>query len=168
VDIRPVRPDEYETLGAITRDAYLGLAGHVHEPDYEAELADVGYRAKVAVVLAAVEGDEVLGGVTYVGDAGSPLAEHPVRGAASIRMLAVAPSAQGRGVGEALTRACIDRAQAEGKTEVVLHSTTWMTTAHRLYGRLGFVRDETHDWEPVPGIKLLFFRLPLNGRAASR
>lgn len=157
-----MRPEEYDTLGAITRDAYMRLEGHVPEPDYEAELADIRFRAEHALVLAAVDGDEVLGGVTYVGEHGSELAEHSEPDAATIRMLAVTPAAQGRGIGEALTRACIDRARADGKAAVVLHSTTWMTTAHRLYGRLGFVRDDTHDWEPVPGIKLLFFRLSLD------
>jgi len=39
-----------------------------------------------------------------------------------------------------------------------------MTAAHRLYGRLGFVRAPELDWEPVPGIVLLGFRLPLVSR----
>ncbi len=164
MQIREVEPAEYEPLGAITLQAYTALDGHVHEPDYEAELADVGTRATAAGarVLVAVDDDRsLLGGVTYVGDHRSPLAEDvPVDGA-SIRMLAVGLDAQRRGVGEALTRACIDRARAEGKGQLVLHSTEWMTTAHRLYQRLGFVRDPTHDWEALPGLTLLYFRLAL-------
>jgi ribosomal protein S18 acetylase RimI-like enzyme len=99
--------------------------------------------------------------VTYVPGQGSPLAEFDEPGAAGIRMLAVALDAQGRGVGEALTRACVERAVAAGRTAVVLHSTEWMTTAHRLYRRLGFARDPANDWEVSPGFWLRAFRLDL-------
>ena len=112
MQIRPVRPEEADELGEITRTAYMELPGHVPEPDYEAELADVRTRAEKALVLVAVDDDgTLLGGVTFVPDGTSPLAEHDVPDASSIRMLAVAGAAQGRGVGEALVRDCIDRAR---------------------------------------------------------
>jgi hypothetical protein len=38
-----------------------------------------------------------------------------------------------------------------------------MTTAHRLYARLGFARDPGRDWEIEPGFVLRAFRLPLDG-----
>ncbi len=162
--IREARPDEHARLGEITVDAYTSLDGYVPEPEYVTELGDVAGRSKHAIVLAAVDDDgTLLGGVTYVDDLTSPLAEHDIASAASIRMLAVDPQAQGRGAGEALTGACLDRARAAGRTEVVLHSTPWMTTAHRLYERLGFERDESLDWTPVPGLTLLFFRRRLDG-----
>jgi ribosomal protein S18 acetylase RimI-like enzyme len=162
VQIREVRPEEAEELGAITRTAYVELPGHVPEPDYEEELADVVTRAAQATVLAAVDDDgRVLGGVTFVADGDSPMAEHDVPDASSIRMLAVARHAQGRGVGEALVRACIERARAAGSTTVVLHSTPWMEAAHRLYLRLGFVRRPDLDWTPAPDIPLLGFVLDL-------
>jgi predicted N-acetyltransferase YhbS len=162
VDIRPVRPEEAGELGQLTVTAYAELPGHVEEPDYEAELADVATRARLAEVLVAVDDDgTVLGGVTFVPAGDNPLAEHTVPGASSIRMLAVAGAAQGRGVGEALVRACIERARGLGCQHVVLHSTTWMQTAHRLYGRLGFERRPDLDWTPVPDIALMGFSLTL-------
>jgi 8-oxo-dGTP pyrophosphatase MutT (NUDIX family)/predicted N-acetyltransferase YhbS len=161
--IREVRPDEYDHLGAITRTAYTILPGHVDEPDYENELAAVARRANApgATVLVAVESNEVVGGVTYVADATSPLAEWKTPKTAGIRMLAVAPHMQGKGVGESLTRACIDRARAEGNDTLFLHSTQWMHGAHRLYERLGFRRAPGHDWAVTPGITLLAFTLGL-------
>jgi GNAT superfamily N-acetyltransferase len=162
VQIREVRPEEADELGAITLTAYVELPGHVHEPDYEAELADVATRATQATVLVAVDDDgTVLGGVTFVPDGDSPMAEHDVPDASSIRMLAVARRAQGRGVGEALVRECIARARAVGSAVVVLHSTPWMETAHRLYLRLGFVRRPDLDWVPAPDIPLWGFVLDL-------
>lgn len=159
MEVRPVRSGEFDRLGAITVEAYTTLPGHVPEPDYEAELADVAGRANDATVLVALAEDGcVLGGVTLVTDSDSPLSEHDVAGAASIRMLAVDQSARGRGVGEGLVRACLDRAADAGATAIVLHSTPWMHGAHRLYDRLGFRRDPALDWTPVPGIDLLGFR----------
>jgi ribosomal protein S18 acetylase RimI-like enzyme len=164
MEIRPVRPEDYERLGAITVSAYRVLDGHVVEPAYEAQLADIGARAEApaTVVLAAMNDDgRVLGGVTYVRDRSSPMAEHTMDGAASIRMLAVDPAAQGQGVGRRLAKACIDRARADGASEIVLHSTSWMTTAHRLYEGLGFKRDPALDFTPVPRVELRAFRLKL-------
>ena len=103
----------------------------------------------------------MLGGVTYVRDRTSPMAEHTTDGVASIRMLAVDPAAQGQGVGRRLTEACIDRARADDATEIVLHSTPWMTVAHRLYETLGFERDPSNDFTPGPGVDLRAFRLKL-------
>jgi ribosomal protein S18 acetylase RimI-like enzyme len=165
VQVRDIRPDEYEVLGALTLEAYTTLDGHVNEAEYEAELQDVATRAEAAataVLVAADEDSTILGGITYIGGPSSPFAEHDEPDTAAIRMLAVANAAQRRGVGEALVQACLDRARAEGQRQVVLHSTTWMHTAHRLYERLGFERDTTLDWTPVPQVPLLGYRLRLD------
>jgi GNAT superfamily N-acetyltransferase len=162
VQIRPVAPDEYARLGALTLDAYTRLPGHPHEPGYEEELADVRGRAELAgvVVLVAVEDDgTVLGGLTYTSDHTSEIAEHSVGGAGTVRMLAVDAARQGRGIGEALMLAAIDLARADGCREMVLHSGAWMTGAHRLYARMGFRRDPHLDWVPVPDVELWCFRL---------
>lgn len=162
-EVREIRPEEHDVLGAITRAAYTELPGHVPEPDYEDELADVGRRAAApgVTVLVAVEGGEVVGGVTYVADRTSPLAEWDLPRTAGIRMLAVAPHLQGRGVGEMLTRACIERARREGNDTLFLHSTQWMHGAHRLYERLGFRRTPEHDWAATDEITLLAFTMDL-------
>ena len=128
---------------------------------YAAELVAADRRAVEAVVLVAVDGGAIVGAVTYVPDASSPWAEDLRDGEAGIRMMAVLPDAQGRGVGAALLTACVDRARAEGKEAVFLHSTPWMTTAHRLYERAGFARVPERDWLPEPDVPLLAFRLDL-------
>jgi len=162
--IRLVEPDEYARLGALTLDAYVTLDGHVHEPEYEEELVDVRARAEApsTEVLVAVDNEErVLGGVTYIIDEGSPYAEYDLTDAAAIRMLAVDRTLRRSGTGEALVRACIDRARAAGRTHLVLHSTPWMIAAHALYTKLGFARDESLDWDVNPDVHLLGFRLAL-------
>ncbi|KJY47361.1 acetyltransferase, partial [Streptomyces sp. NRRL S-444] len=83
-------------------------------------------------------------------------------GEAEFRMLAVAREGRGRGAGEALVRACMERARAiEGVRRLVLSTTQDMVGAHRIYERLGFVRTPERDWEPVPGLTLLTYGLAL-------
>jgi ribosomal protein S18 acetylase RimI-like enzyme len=53
-------------------------------------------------------------------------------------------SARGRGVGEALNRAAIDRARAAGATTVDLTSRPSREAANRLYRRLGFEQRTTN------------------------
>ena len=77
-------------------------------------------------------------------------------------MLAVAPAAQGRGVGRALVAQVIDGFRATEARSIVLCSMTTMTAAHRLYESLGFRRDPGLDWSPVPDVVLVAFRLDLD------
>src|SRR6185437_9111082 len=83
------------------------------------------------------------------------------------RMLATLPAARGRGVGETLVRACIERARAAGAPRLVLSTGPEMTAAHRLYERLGFVRVPERDWRPRPEMKELLraYVLPLQATA---
>ncbi|MFF4826109.1 GNAT family N-acetyltransferase [Streptomyces sp. NPDC001312] len=162
--IRPVEPGEYNTLGEITAQAYLrdGLLDFGESDGYLGELRDVAKRAAAAEVLVAVADGTVLGGVTFVPGTG-PMADLAGPGETEIRMLAVSHTARGRGVGEALVRACLDRARAvEGCVRVVLSTQGTMHTAHRIYERLGFVRTPGRDWNPLPhldDIMLLTYEL---------
>ncbi|MEW2603958.1 GNAT family N-acetyltransferase [[Kitasatospora] papulosa] len=164
VTIRPVRAEEYEALGEITAQAYLGdgLLDFGTGDPYLEQLRAVGRRAAEALVLAAVDaGGELLGGVTYVAP-GNPWADVAGPDEAEFRMLAVSGTARGRGAGEALVRACVDRARAAGGLSgIVLSTQSSMEAAHRIYRRLGFVRTPERDWSPLPGFTLLTFRLPL-------
>ena len=40
-------------------------------------------------------------------------------------------------------------------------SAAYMTTAHRIYERLGFTRLPERDWSPRPGVDLYAFSLDL-------
>ncbi|MET8812208.1 GNAT family N-acetyltransferase [Streptomyces sp. NPDC004549] len=152
--IRPARPDEYAELGEITAQAYLqdGLLDFGEGDAYLAELRDVAKRAGAAEVLVAVRDGVLLGGVTFV-PSGGPMSDIAGAGEAEIRMLAVGHAGRGQGAGEALVRACVERARAvEGCVRVVLSTQPTMRTAHRIYARLGFVRTPERDWNPLPGL----------------
>ncbi|WP_327343617.1 GNAT family N-acetyltransferase [Streptomyces europaeiscabiei] len=166
ITIRHVAPDEYASLGEITAQAYLGdgLLDFGESDVYLGELRDVAKRAAEADVLVALADGRVLGGVTFV-PAGGPMADIAAAGEAEIRMLAVAPEARGRGVGEALVRACVERARTvEGCVRVVLSTQRTMRAAHRIYERLGFTRTPERDWNPLPDvfdISLITYELTL-------
>ncbi|GAA2243898.1 N-acetyltransferase [Streptomyces ruber] len=164
--IRPAVPQEYGTLGEITAQAYLrdGLLDSGESDPYLGVLRNVAGRAAAAEVLVAVGDGAVLGGVTFV-PAGGPMADIARAGEAEIRMLAVAHGARGRGVGEALVRACVDRARSVGGcASVVLSTQRTMRAAHRIYERLGFRRTPQRDWNPLPeldDITLITYELTL-------
>lgn len=161
VTVREVQPEEHEALGALTVAAYRRLLGDGLDPEYASELADVAGRAAQADVLVAVDPDaRVLGGLTYIPGPG-PMAWFDGPDEAGMRMLAVAPEAQGQGVGAALVAACIDRARAAGKSRLLLHTTAPMLVAHRLYERAGFRRQRARDRTMEGGLVLLAYAIDL-------
>jgi ribosomal protein S18 acetylase RimI-like enzyme len=151
-----------EQLGDIVVRAYDAVGALEGDDEYVPELRDVARRVREAVVFAALdEADGTpLGCVTYVPGPDNAWAEHLRAGEASIRMLAVDPAAQGRGVGTALVEACLVRARADGRRAVFLHSLPVMTGAQRVYDRLGFRRVPERDWV-FPDFLLMGFGLDL-------
>ena len=65
---------------------------------------------------------------------------------AVIEDVVVDASARGKGIGEALTRAALERARKAGCRSVDLTSRPSREAANRLYQRLGFVKRETNAY----------------------
>jgi GNAT superfamily N-acetyltransferase len=152
--IREATPEDFGEIARITLDAYRALETWVGDW-YATELADVARRAVANTVLVAEgEGGEILGSVTLVMEGGSWFEwRFGEDGDCGFRMLAVDPPAQGKGVGSALVVECLDRARRAGRTRMIIGSTPWMTTAHRIYEGLGFRRrpDIDQQWGDIPG-----------------
>jgi GNAT superfamily N-acetyltransferase len=164
VVVREAREDELDAAGAVVAEAYIAdfVPGH---RAYLDQIRDARERARTCPVLVAVDGDgRILGSVTYVPDHENPWAETEAEGEAGFRMLGVDPDARGRGIGERLAAACVERAVADGRRGVAITSTPAMHAAHRLYARMGFVRDPTRDLDPIPGVHLYTFTLALADR----
>jgi ribosomal protein S18 acetylase RimI-like enzyme len=162
VILRRAQPEEYAAVGELTLTAYLADGFLDNDDDYAAELRAGAHRAAEAELVVAVDPvrRELLGTVTFCLN-GSHYAEISLPGEAEFRMLAVAPDARGRGIGNDLARWCIDRAREQGSTAVVLSSLERMHAAHRLYERMGFQRLPERDWFPSPHIRLVAYRLDL-------
>jgi ribosomal protein S18 acetylase RimI-like enzyme len=158
--IRLATVAEYGEIGALTADAYLADDFVPAGTGYEARLRDSVDRAEKAELWVAATPTALLGTVTYC-PPGSPYREVAEDGEGEFRMLAVSPAARGAGVGEALTRHCLQRTRDLGLDRVVMCSADNMAAAHRLYERLGFTRMPERDWEPAAGVRLLAFTLDL-------
>jgi ribosomal protein S18 acetylase RimI-like enzyme len=160
--VRPVRDEEAQAAGQVVVAAFEAVPGGHMSGGYAAELADVAGRASVSEVLVALDQGQVVGCVTLAPDHHCPLAEHAREGECQIRMMAVDPGCQGRGAGQLLLDAVLDRARVLGREAVFLHSTPAMTAAHRLYQRNGFVRVPDRDWILDPELTLIAFGLDLS------
>jgi ribosomal protein S18 acetylase RimI-like enzyme len=174
--VRDADPSEFERIGELTIGAYEALPVDHLWGGYEAEIRDVAMRVASAEVIVAIVEDRVQGAVTLATDPASPWLEWTEPDEVQFRLLAVDPSARGRGVGEALVRECLARA---GTRPVLIHTTQWMEAARRLYARLGFVRrperdvpyEEWFDADAVPdlppewvGVNFLAYAGPISRR----
>jgi ribosomal protein S18 acetylase RimI-like enzyme len=162
IRVRGAQPADYEPVGRLTVAAYRADGQSPPGHPYERTLSDVAARAGVGDLLVAEHphSGEVVGAVLFVLP-GTRYAELSGPGEAEFRMLAVDPAAQGRGVGEALVRACLARGTRLGCRAVVICTRDIAAAAQRLYTRLGFERVPDRDWSPVPGINLVALRRDL-------
>ncbi|MFO7777442.1 MAG: GNAT family N-acetyltransferase [Nitriliruptoraceae bacterium] len=140
VRVRSLRPEDAARVGQLTLAGY-DRYGRIEGP-YRDHLADPLQRIDGCTALLVAELDgEVVGTVTFVlpGDREWEGRAEP-QGDASFRMLAVAPTAEGHGVGRALVAACIGLARGQGCRRLVIVTMAWMGRAQRMYARLGFRR----------------------------
>ena len=158
VEIRPAVPAEYDAVGELTVEAY-SHDGFVRG-EYAMTLRAAADRAAKAELWVAVDSSGLLGTVTYC-PVGSIYREIGRDDEGEFRMLGVAGRARGLGIGTALTEHCISRTLELGQRRIVMSSAVYMTTAHRIYERLGFVRLPERDWSPIPGVDLYAFALDL-------
>jgi GNAT superfamily N-acetyltransferase len=110
--VRAALPGEYAEAGRVTTEGYhaddlLRRPDGLIDNDYEARLTEVDRRAREAELMVAVDGDKVLGTVTWCPPT-SPLRELTTRpDQAEFRMLSVPPAGRRRGVSRGLVEACL-------------------------------------------------------------
>lgn len=159
--IRRADPADHQRVGELTVAAYQPFLDGENDT-YIARLRDAPARdAQAELWVAVEEGGRVVGTVTTC-PPGSPWREIAGTGESEFRMLAVAPEAQGRGVGRLLVSHVVSRAAQQGDRAVVMSSLAEMTAAHRVYHATGFVRVPERDWSPMPGVELIAFRRELS------
>lgn len=119
---------------------------------YLETIADTRSRWESSVQLVAEQGS-LIGAVTYYepgrmryGETETPAPE----GWSGIRLLGVVPEARGKGVGRHLTESCISLARKHRAEGVLLHTSELMDVARAMYERMGFARDESLDFYPIP------------------
>ena len=79
--------------------------------------------------------------------------------ACEMKRLYVTPDHRGKGIGQAIATALIDRARELGYKEILLDTLSSMQDALRLYARLGFAAAAPYRHNPLPGATFLVLRL---------
>lgn len=155
LEIREVRPGEYQALGRLMVDVYASLEGFPtpdEQPGYYEMLSNIGRlnaQADTQVLVAISPEGVLIGGVVYFSDMaryGSGGTATSVKNASGMRLLGVDPKHRGAGVGSALTQACIQMARDRRHAQVILHTTQAMQVAWGLYQRMGFKRSPDLDF----------------------
>lgn len=166
--VRNAKAAEFTRIGQLMVDVYSNLEGFPNpseQPDYYRILANVGdFTEKPDTeLIVAISNNEVVGAVVNFSDMkhyGSGGTATQEKNTAGFRLLAVALSERGKGVGKLLVDECIERAKARKLSQVIIHSTKAMQTAWKMYESIGFKRSVDLDFMqgelPVYG-----FRLPL-------
>ncbi len=94
--------------------------------------------SRSSVLLIARDGDKIVGSLTLA------LFRIPTAMRAWIEDVVVDESARGKGVGQALNDAALERAREAGAKTVDLTSRPSREAANRLYQRIGFVQRDTN------------------------
>jgi GNAT superfamily N-acetyltransferase len=164
--VRGAGPGERDAIQTVTLSAYQEYAASIPAAweSYRQNIIATLAAAAPGTQVVAIDDDRVVGAVLLY-PAGASI-EKPGGTTLTltwpeVRLLAVAPSARGRGVGAALMNECIRRARSAAATTLTLHTSDLMQAAMRLYERLGFERAHDLDLEPQPGIIAKGYRLDL-------
>jgi predicted N-acetyltransferase YhbS len=163
--IRDARPEDLDAIRDVTLAAYHEYAARMpgfwdgYRQNIVTSLRDVGEAEQfVAEHGGAIVGTVLLYPPRRMKISQSESLDMPWP---EVRLLAVAPSARGRGVGGALMRECMRRVRRSGGGVLSLHTTDMMQTAMRMYERMGFVRAPELDFHPAPGVTVKGYRLDL-------
>lgn len=138
--LRDYAPQDHAELGRAALAGFGQFKGaYADWPAMAAGVSRMGDLAGTGEIVVAEDEGRIVGGVAYVGPP-KPKAPFfdpvwPV-----VRMLVVAPSARGRGLGRRLTEACVERARRDGASVIALHTTPIMTVALPRYLCMGFVK----------------------------
>ncbi|MBI2829976.1 MAG: GNAT family N-acetyltransferase [Chloroflexi bacterium] len=163
--IRNARFEELDEVSQLLRDAYQEYQDFVPAEVWEEYLQDImNVRSRLgeAELLVADLNGRLVGTVTLYMDASRSIQEGWPPGWAGIRLLAVQPAYRGQGIGRALIEECFRRVREWGITTIGLHTTKFMSIAHRMYKRMGFKRAPEFDFHPAPGTVVMAYRLDLS------
>jgi GNAT superfamily N-acetyltransferase len=150
IRLRDYQSSDAENLNRIAVSAFDQFREHYDDwPAMRAGLSktsDLGVSGEV--IIAELQGT-FAGAVAYFGPNSQKAAFFDQRWPI-IRMLVVDPAFRGKGIGRALSNACIARARRDGSPIIALHTSPIMSVALPMYLKMGFVK--AHDAPPIFGV----------------
>ena len=135
-EFAPADCAQVDALGVAAFEQYQ--ACYSDWPALRSRIATLSSLAEHGEIIIAEQDGKIVGSVAYLGP-GKPKSPFYLPEWAVMRMLVVAPHAQGQGIGRTLARECIRRAQRDGAAVFALHTSAMMTVALPMYQRMGFV-----------------------------
>ena len=156
--IRDAAEADDATVGELLVHAFLTqLAKKLPDVSYSPErLADLrnqsAKRACASVLVAEIDGRIV--GTVSLYPAGASGSKAWIAGAADLRLLAIHPEFQGRGLSGKLLDAAEELARRWGVPAICLHTRQGASGVAELYESRGYVRDETGDLDHRPSVYL--------------
>jgi ribosomal protein S18 acetylase RimI-like enzyme len=152
INIREAGAEELDEVENLVKAAYREFQPLMPAAAWKRWMDNISetIHAPDGVLLVAGDQDRIKGAVKFYPDAGQAHQGQWPAGAASIRLLAVAPASRGRGYGRLLTQACLDRARELSIPTIFLFTGTFMAAARQLYEKLGFKRAPEFDRDPGP------------------
>lgn len=138
--IREYLPSDSTQVNALALQSFEQFKDAYHDwPAFQAKIGNMSALADAGEIIVAEVEDQIVGAVAYVGP-GAPKAEFFRPEWPIMRMLVVAPSSRGRGIGRALAQECLRRAKRDGASVFALHTSELMQVAWPTYQRMGFKR----------------------------
>jgi GNAT superfamily N-acetyltransferase len=158
ITIRDATPDEHDAMRTMTIAAYQQYAEAISAEwwdRYRQVLLDALAMTESVERIVAARNGEIIGGVLLYP------ASPAERALPMIRLLAVASSARGQGIGRLLMEECLRRARQSEAAAITLHTMEIMAVARRMYEGMGFVRAPELDFSPTPEWLVMGYRLDL-------
>ena len=150
IQLRDYEHGDAENLNRIAVAAFDQFRDHYG--DWPAMLAGLSKTSDLSasgeVIIAELQ-HKPAGAVAYFGPSSQKAAFFDQRWPI-IRMLVVDPACRGKGIGRALSDACIARAKRDGSPIIALHTSPVMSVALPMYLRMGFVK--AYDAPPIFGV----------------
>ena len=150
IQLRDYEDADAENLNRLAVSAFEQFR-HLYE-DWPAMLAGLSKTSALSAsgeIIVAELQRKFAGAVAYFGPDSQKAAFFDQRWPI-IRMLVVDPAFRGKGIGQALSDACIARARRDGAPIIALHTSPIMSVALPMYLKMGFAK--AHDAPPIFGV----------------
>jgi len=139
---RSANENDLEALQVLALESYGRLKKEMSAKNWEKMetllVSDQTFPVLVRDCFAFVcEENDELTGMAFLVPSGNPTKIYS-SDTSYIRMVGVHPEAGGKGIAQALTRLCIDKAIETGEKTISLHSADVMYAARHIYEKLGF------------------------------
>ncbi|BBI35551.1 GNAT family N-acetyltransferase [Cohnella abietis] len=162
--IRETEAGDLQEIEDVLLDAYGQYSQFLSQEHWTGYRDDILRQARESGAwrkFLAVSEEQIVGSVFLYGPSlTAEDVENGRAGAPFVRLLAVRPSARGKGVATALIQECARVSAAEGKDFLYLNTSDMMADAVRLYEQLGFVRVPEYETYKV-GILVKCYKLDL-------